>query len=185
MFSSAIIPPMMKNPLMADQPRGKVIEDPMLESLQSLNRFIKSWTDYEKGMYQKKFTQYGKNFAAISSCLGTKSTNDCIRYYYLTKQHVKYKQLHKMKKKKAGKQYKPTVVPTDGERMAERIRQFPFMRSNKYVECLICEKQMPVYLVPKLVKGMQITGEFEETIKDELPICDSCNTHIRKAKAAK
>jgi len=89
-----------------------------------------------------------------------------------------------MKKKKAGKQYKPTVVPTDGERMTERIRQFPFMRSNKYVECLICEKQMPVYLVPKLVKGMQITGEFEETIKDELPICDSCNTHIRKAKAA-
>lgn len=185
-FGSAIIPPMNRNLYMADQPRGRIVVNPIKEANDNLTCFLQSWSLNEKTTFQRKFQQYGKNFPALSACIGTKSTSDCVRYFYLTKQHVKYKQLQKKpKRKKAGKQYKPTMIPTQGEIMIERIRAFPFMKTNKYIECLICEKQMVVFMVPKLVNGKRITGEYIETADDSLPICDGCNTHIRKAKAAK
>uniref|UniRef100_A0A914NY38 SANT domain-containing protein n=1 Tax=Panagrolaimus davidi TaxID=227884 RepID=A0A914NY38_9BILA len=185
-FGSAIIPPMNRTLQMADQPQGKIISNPLEKANENLTRFLQSWSTFERQTFQRKFLLYGKNFPALSACIGTKSMEECIRYFYLTKQHVKYKQLQKKpKRKKAGKQYKPTMIPTQGEIMIERIRSFPFMRSNKYVECLICEKKMDVFMIPKLVNGKRVTGEYIESIDDTLPICDGCNTHIRKAKAAK
>uniref|UniRef100_A0AC34QBR5 SANT domain-containing protein n=1 Tax=Panagrolaimus sp. JU765 TaxID=591449 RepID=A0AC34QBR5_9BILA len=183
-FGSAVIPPMKRTPMMNDKPKGRVMDDPMYEAQHSLLTFLVSWTEREKAMYQKHFLRFGKNFSAISACLGTKSTEECIRYFYLTKQHVKYKQLHRMKRKKAGKAYKPNPHPTEGERNSERIKHFPYMRTNKYTECLICERQMFCYLVQKYVKGIPVPGEFVETIQSKLPICDPCNNHIRKARAA-
>uniref|UniRef100_A0AC34GUZ1 SANT domain-containing protein n=1 Tax=Panagrolaimus sp. ES5 TaxID=591445 RepID=A0AC34GUZ1_9BILA len=184
-FGSAIIPPMNRTLHMADQPQGKIISNPIEKANENLTRFLQSWSTFERQTFQRKFLLYGKNFPALSACIGTKSMEECIRYFYLTKQHVKYKQLQKKpKRKKAGKQYKPTMIPTQGEVMIERIRSFPFMRSNKYVECLICEKKMDVFMIPKLHNGKRVTGEYIESIDDTLPICDGCNTHIRKAKAA-
>ena len=52
-----------------------------------------NWSAEEKQIFIEKFTQSPKNFAFISSFLETKTTEECIQFYYMTKKSENYKNL--------------------------------------------------------------------------------------------
>ncbi|CAF1009587.1 unnamed protein product, partial [Didymodactylos carnosus] len=51
------------------------------------------WTYEEKQIFVEKFTQSPKNFSFIASFLESKTTEDCIMFYYMTKKAENYKNL--------------------------------------------------------------------------------------------
>jgi hypothetical protein len=63
------------------------------------------WTDMEKAIFLDRFLQFPKDFKKIASFLRSKTTKDCVRFYYDSKQSVPYKgalREHIMRRKKKG-----------------------------------------------------------------------------------
>lgn len=58
-------------------------------------RHERMWSDIEKCIFVDKFMQYPKNFAKIASFLKSRSTQDCIKFYYDSKPNIPYKALLK------------------------------------------------------------------------------------------
>jgi Myb-like DNA-binding domain len=63
------------------------------------------WTDMEKCIFLDRFMQHPKDFRKLASFLRNKTTADCIRFYYDSKQSVPYKHAlreHIMRRKRRG-----------------------------------------------------------------------------------
>jgi nuclear receptor co-repressor 1 len=114
MRSYAVIPPIMFDPrqrrLVFQNENGSQVD---MEAELSAYKTLNLWTTGEKEIFRDKYVQQAKNFGFIASHLERKnaqvSTNgsgavdekfntllpfqDCVRYYYLSKKDVKYKQL--------------------------------------------------------------------------------------------
>ncbi len=63
------------------------------------------WTDTEKCIFLDRFLQHPKDFRKIASFLRNKTTRDCIKFYYDSKQTVSYKgalKEHIMRRKRRG-----------------------------------------------------------------------------------
>lgn len=54
-------------------------------------RIANAWSDMEKCIFLDRFLQFPKDFRKISSFLRNKTTKDCVRFYYDSKQYVPYK----------------------------------------------------------------------------------------------
>jgi len=67
------------------------IADPLAEY--RARKLSNVWTLEEKIIFTKKFIKTPKNFHKIASFLPRKTTNDCVEYYYLSKQIINYKAL--------------------------------------------------------------------------------------------
>lgn len=51
------------------------------------------WTRQEKEAFKQKFLEHPKDFGLIAQHLQTKSTQDCVNYYYQSKREENYKVL--------------------------------------------------------------------------------------------
>jgi len=63
------------------------------------------WTDMEKAIFLDRWLQHPKDFKKIASYLRNKTTKDCVRFYYDSKQAVPYKgalREHIMRRKRRG-----------------------------------------------------------------------------------
>ena len=68
---------------------------------------VNPWTDIEKCIFLDRFLQHPKDFRKIASFLKNKSVQDCISFYYDSKQSVPYKaalkeHLNRKKRKDSG-----------------------------------------------------------------------------------
>lgn len=63
------------------------------------HRLKNPWTESEKAIFIKQYLKHPKQFRKIAQHLPTKSINDCVAFYYLTKFDVKYKMLLKQQAK--------------------------------------------------------------------------------------
>lgn len=75
--------------------------DPAKEAEQESNENI--WSDMEKCIFLDRFLQFPKDFKRIASFLRNKTTRDCVRFYYDSKQMVPYKgalKEHTMRRKR-------------------------------------------------------------------------------------
>lgn len=77
------------------------VEDPMKVEMDQ--RHVNPWTDVEKCIFLDSFLHHPKDFRRIASFLKNKSTQDCVAFYYDSKQVVPYKAAlkeHTMRRKK-------------------------------------------------------------------------------------
>uniref|UniRef100_A0A182YI53 SANT domain-containing protein n=1 Tax=Anopheles stephensi TaxID=30069 RepID=A0A182YI53_ANOST len=100
MRSYAVIPPLMldsrQRRLVFNNENGALID--METEFKLCIAFqerlsLNVWTSGEKEIFREKFLQHSKNFGTIAASLDRKSTQDCVRYYYLSKKTENYKQL--------------------------------------------------------------------------------------------
>lgn len=104
-----------------------LIQDPM--ALYRAAKLTNVWSDEEKKTFREKYSLrnttivtvslyiysgnryalYPKNFEAISTFLPSKTTADCVRYYYLHKKNEKFKQMARKATFKRRKFIKPVV----------------------------------------------------------------------------
>lgn len=103
-----------------------LIQDPM--ALYRAAKLTNVWSDEEKKTFREKYgvrntvivtlshiysgnryVLYPKNFEAISTFLPSKTTADCVRYYYLHKKNEKFKQVARKATFKRRKFIKPVV----------------------------------------------------------------------------
>jgi len=68
-----------------------LVEDPM--ALERERKMMNPWTDSEKGIFLKKFTQHPKNFSKIASYFPNKTTQEVIWYYYTNKKTLDLKKV--------------------------------------------------------------------------------------------
>jgi hypothetical protein len=79
------------------------VDDPLLEAEEALSTNI--WSDMEKCIFLDRFLQFPKDFRRIASFLRSKTTKDCVAFYYDSKQTVPYKgalKEHTMRRKRKG-----------------------------------------------------------------------------------
>lgn len=79
------------------------VDDPQLEAEEALSTNI--WSDMEKCIFLDRFLQFPKDFRRIASFLRSKTTKDCVAFYYDSKQTVPYKgalKEHTMRRKRKG-----------------------------------------------------------------------------------
>jgi len=67
-----------------------LVEDSMKEHLELDH--INVWTSEEKTVFFEKMMNYYKKFGKIAAALPNKSCADCVKFYYRTKKHIKYKE---------------------------------------------------------------------------------------------
>ena len=69
-----------------------LISDPVAD-LANFNASLDiTWSDEEREIFKARLLQHGKNFRKIASFLPTKSTTDCVQYYYREKINLGFKQ---------------------------------------------------------------------------------------------
>ncbi|KAJ3392429.1 nuclear receptor corepressor 2 [Entophlyctis sp. JEL0112] len=97
MAQTVRIPAMILDPLERRifnfQNNNRLVFDPA-EELAASNALLESkWTEKERDLFCYKLVQYGKDFPKISACLGNKTTQDCVEYYYREKFSCNFKLL--------------------------------------------------------------------------------------------
>ena len=75
------------------------------------------WTSDEKTVFFEKMMNYYKKFGKIAAALPNKSTADCVKFYYRTKKHIKYKEkrdemrrIKAQKRKLQSKEYRAFIT---------------------------------------------------------------------------
>jgi hypothetical protein len=79
------------------------VQDPLEE--EEMTALTNVWSDMEKCIFLDRFLQFPKDFRRIASFLRSKSTKDCVQFYYDSKQTVPYKgalKEHMMRRKRRG-----------------------------------------------------------------------------------
>eukprot|EP00041_Stephanoeca_diplocostata_P031858 m.1002999 g.1002999 ORF g.1002999 m.1002999 type:complete len:882 (+) comp24039_c0_seq11:180-2825(+) len=79
--------------------RNGLVEDS--ERLQNELQHLNVWTEQEKKVFIERFLVYPKKFKKIADALPHKSTAECIKFYYMSKKQVKYKE-KRLEKRRMG-----------------------------------------------------------------------------------
>lgn len=79
--------------------RNGLVEDSerLHDELQHLN----VWTEQEKKVFIERFLVYPKKFKKIADALPHKSTAECVKFYYMSKKQIKYKE-KRLEKRRMG-----------------------------------------------------------------------------------
>ncbi|KAJ3012730.1 UNVERIFIED_CONTAM: nuclear receptor co-repressor 1 [Siphonaria sp. JEL0065] len=90
-------PPMITDPLERHiynfHNFNRLVLDPVAE-LANVNAALEmKWSDKDRELFRYKLVQYGKDFPKIASYMGSKTTQDCVQYYYREKFSGSFKQL--------------------------------------------------------------------------------------------
>jgi hypothetical protein len=90
---------------------------------------VNVWTQDEAEIFYQRFMQHPKRFHKISAALPNKTTAECVKYYYLHKKRLKFKEeRNRQRKAKAEK-----LAATKAARM-ERARA----RVSRPTSCCCC-----------------------------------------------
>uniref|UniRef100_A0A915CP62 SANT domain-containing protein n=1 Tax=Ditylenchus dipsaci TaxID=166011 RepID=A0A915CP62_9BILA len=168
-----------------------LVENALTDARNRLESFLNVWSEEEKEIFSKKIAVYGKNFAAISAFLQSKSVKDCVLMYYMSKKRKQYKLKFAKRRKKIGRQYRPPTMPAAHELDTCNNQFQGGARSSSFVECLLCEARINVF---PSSRDTIITAPFYDPygfdLADEcvggsnLSICAKCTNVANKNKAA-
>ncbi|KAI1721408.1 nuclear receptor corepressor 1 [Ditylenchus destructor] len=193
MRSVALIPPMLITPPRRFyENRNGLVENALQDARNKLESFLNIWSDAEKEIFAKRIATYGKNFAAVSAFLPSKSVKDCVLYYYMSKKRNNYKAKFGRKRKKIGRQYRPPIMPQLGDLFSEDDIATSYNHNcSTYVECLLCEARISVFPATKqaLISLQPNYDPYgfnaaDEIIQAVLPICTKCTVMANKHKSA-
>ncbi|KAJ3197182.1 hypothetical protein HK101_005461 [Irineochytrium annulatum] len=90
-------PPMLIDPvekkIWTFESTNQLVLDPVLELGRDNLKLEMKWNEQDREMFRVKMLQHGKNFPKIAAALKTKTTQDCVQYYYREKHALGFKQL--------------------------------------------------------------------------------------------
>uniref|UniRef100_A0A914E6H0 Nuclear receptor corepressor 1 n=1 Tax=Acrobeloides nanus TaxID=290746 RepID=A0A914E6H0_9BILA len=166
--NAAVIPPIacVGPPKHIFDNNNGLITDAFTEHKNRLEKFISSWRDDEKKIFEENISNYGKNFAAIALFLQSKSVKDCVSYYYMSKKKYTYKTKFARRKKKIGKQYKPPVMPQLGAMLPNALQQTIVSKSSRVLICLLCDAKIETYILPPQIMTRSACDMYGYDVND-------------------
>src|SRR5687767_13563449 len=122
-----------------------------------------------------------------------------VKYFYATKQELKYKLMNPKAKKKVAKTYKPTPIPDFREMYDHLMAHYGrhselsvfgitsdlgHKRAFQKVLCLTCSGEHRIFAqIPQMVAGKEALRKklfVEQDYREKMPICDKCYNSYRK-----